>query len=168
MKPIWDRAAEGTISVFSALIVLAVFWVVASLTGRLFGRIANRAGGSRRDVILLGGQTAKVGILSVGAISALGTAGVNVSALVASLGLTGFALGFAFKDALSNLLAGAMILFYRPFCNGDRIVVTNYEGVVAGIDFRYTTLENDGKKFLIPNAFLLANIITVCPPSRNA
>ncbi len=39
-------------------------------------------------------------------ITALGTVGINVSALVAGLGLTGFALGFVFKDTISNLLSG--------------------------------------------------------------
>jgi hypothetical protein len=37
-----------------------------------------------------------------GAVSALGTLGVNVTAMVAGLGLTGFAVGFAVKDALVN------------------------------------------------------------------
>ena len=43
----------------------------------------------------------------------LGILGVDIAALVAGLGLTGFALGFTLKDALSNLLAGILILFYQ-------------------------------------------------------
>ena len=39
-------------------------------------------------------------ILIIGFITALGTLGVNVSAIVAGLGLVGFAFGFAFKDML--------------------------------------------------------------------
>ena len=54
----------------------------------------------------------------------LGTLGINVSALVAGLGLTGFALGFAFRDALSNVLAGVMILLYHPFHRGDCANIT--------------------------------------------
>jgi hypothetical protein len=41
-----------------------------------------------------------------------------------SLGLTGFALGFALRDAVSNLLSGALIMLDRPFADGDRISVT--------------------------------------------
>ena len=51
----------------------------------------------------------------LGVITALGTIGVDVTGLVAGFGLTGFAVGFAMKDALANLLAGVMILLYRPF-----------------------------------------------------
>ncbi len=149
------------------LIVLAAFWILASIVLRIVRTVANRSTDTRRDVILIGGQASKVGILLIGIITALGTAGVNVSGLVASLGLTGFALGFAFKDVLSNLLAGGMILFYRPFRHGERISVTTYEGVVHSIDFRYTTLEDSGRRYLVPNSTLLSNVITVLRPPPN-
>jgi small-conductance mechanosensitive channel len=87
--------------------------------------------------------------------------GVNVSALVASLGLTGFALGFALKDALSNLLAGALILIYQPFRCGDTIKVAGCEGEVTEINLRYTILRGDGKTHLIPNATLYTNTVDI-------
>ena len=104
---------------------------------------------------------AKISILVFGAITALGTLGINVSALVAGLGLSGFALGFALKDTISNLLAGVMILAYQPFDIGDYIVVTGKEGKVIHIDFRYTTLENNEKIILIPNSLVFANTVSI-------
>src|SRR5213083_2396837 len=92
-------------------------------------------------------------------VTALGTVGVNVTALVAGLGLTGFALGFAFRDVLSNLLAGLLLLVYRPFARHDLISETGYEGTVAGVDLRYTTLQRDDGKVLIPNSILFTNPI---------
>ncbi|PCI37618.1 MAG: hypothetical protein COB53_05925 [Elusimicrobia bacterium] len=89
--------------------------------------------------------------------------GINVGALVTGLGLTGFALGFALKDALSNLLAGAMILIYRPFQHGDRIKVKTFEGKVVEIDLRYTTLKGDAAQYLVPNSLMLSNPITIFP-----
>ena len=50
-----------------------------------------------------------------------GTVGVDVSALVAGLGLAGFAIGFALRDAVSNTLAGVLVLMYQPFRVGDDI-----------------------------------------------
>jgi small-conductance mechanosensitive channel len=113
-------------------------------------------------------QTTKISLLIFGFITALGTLGLNVSALVAGLGLTGFALGFALRDALSNLLAGILILFYRPFRRSDWISVAGVEGKVVGIDLRYTTLESDDRTFLIPNSTLFTNAITLfkATPSR--
>ncbi|MFA7098279.1 MAG: mechanosensitive ion channel domain-containing protein, partial [Gammaproteobacteria bacterium] len=100
-------------------------------------------------------------LIAVGAITALGTLGVNVAAMVAGLGLTGFALGFALKDMLSNLLAGVLILAYRPFRRGDRIAVAGFEGTVIGIDLRYTILQGEQRQFLIPNSVLLTNSISL-------
>jgi small-conductance mechanosensitive channel len=80
---------------------------------------------------------------------------------VAGLGLTGFALGFALKDSISNLLSGVLILLYRPFQTGNRIRISGYEGTVISIDLRYTELESDGNKVLIPNSKLFTDPVTV-------
>lgn len=100
-------------------------------------------------------------ILILGLVTALGTLGINVSALVAGLGLTGFALGFALKDTISNLLSGILILLYQPFIIGNTIKIAGYEGEVIKIDLRYTELESEGNKILIPNSKLFTNPITV-------
>jgi small-conductance mechanosensitive channel len=137
-----------------------VFWIIARIVHLLVSRV-NRHVVETNDLFDLLGRVAKLALLVFGVVTALGTAGVNVSALVAGLGLTGFALGFAFRDVLSNLLAGVLILLYRPFSRGDRISVTGLEGVVTHIDLRYTNLEHDGNLMLIPNSNLFTNPITV-------
>ena len=104
---------------------------------------------------------AKTGLLVFGAVTALGTTGINVSALVAGLGLTGFALGFAFRDILANVVAGVLILVYRPFTRNDRVAVAGFEGTVSAIDLRYTTLTTEDKRILIPNSTLFTNAISV-------
>ena len=86
---------------------------------------------------------------------------VDVTALVAGLGLTGFALGFALKDLISNLLAGVLLLLYRPFQRGDHIDVAGFSGFVREIDLRYTTLEEEEKIYLVPNSLLLSKGIKV-------
>ena len=143
------------------LLVFLAFWLVGIVVQKTIRRIYEKSEPARKDVINLIGQTAKYSLLLLGAVTALGTMGVNVSALVAGLGLTGFALGFALRDALSNLLAGLLILIYRPFRRHNRISVAGFEGTVVGIDLRYTTLQAEGKKFLIPNSTLFTNPISL-------
>ncbi|CAB5108684.1 hypothetical protein D3OALGA1CA_3588 [Olavius algarvensis associated proteobacterium Delta 3] len=106
-------------------------------------------------------RTSSIAIMIFGMLTALGTLGINVSALVAGLGLTGFALGFALKDTISNLLSGVLILLYRPFEIGNRIRISGYEGIVISIDLRYTELDSEGNKVLIPNSKLFTDPITV-------
>jgi small-conductance mechanosensitive channel len=106
----------------------------------------------------------KVSLLLVGVVTALGTLGVNVAAMVTGLGLTGFAVGFALKDIISNALAGVLILMYQPFRRSDRISVFSniaLEGEVIHIDLRYTTLEVADRRILVPNSYLFTNCITI-------
>jgi small-conductance mechanosensitive channel len=145
-------AAGGGLRVAVGLLVFAAFWVGAGALRLLIHRLEPRILGSRRRrqiLTLLGGVTA------------LGTMGVNVSALVAGLGLTGFALGFALKDAISNLLGGILILLYEPFGVGDSIAVAGLEGRVLSIDTRYTTLIHQQKRLLIPNSLLFTNTVSI-------
>jgi len=100
------------------------------------------------------------GILIFGIITALGAAGLNVSALVTGLGLTGFALGFALKDVLSNLLSGIMLLLYRPFNIGDHIRMGEYEGTIETIRMRDTLVRaHDGRLIVIPNTKLITEVV---------
>lgn len=144
----------------ASVVVVLGFWLLSAIAGNLLARIGKRtrlAG----DVISLIARAGKVALIIFGIVTALGTVGINVSALVAGLGLTGFALGFALKDALSNMLAGVLILSYRPFRHGQRIEVSGYQGTVANIDFRYTTLQTEEKTILLPNANLFTNTVVV-------
>ena len=106
-------------------------------------------------------RTCSITLILFGFVTAFGTLGINVSAFVAGLGLTGFALGFALKDTISNLLSGILILLYQPFEIGNTIKVSGYEGDVVSIDLRYTELDSEGDKILIPNSKLFTDPITV-------
>ena len=112
-------------------------------------------------IVRLLGRTAKNLLTLLGLITALGTLGVDVSAMVAGLGLTGFALGFALKDILSNLISGILILLYEPFKLNDSIVVDKYEGKVVDINLRYTAISQAGNDVLVPNSFLFSKPISV-------
>ncbi|HEV8676006.1 MAG TPA: mechanosensitive ion channel domain-containing protein [Methylomirabilota bacterium] len=147
-----------------SLLAFLSFWLVAAVLHAVIGRLGRRALVGA-DVLTLIQRVTKVGLLVVGLVTALGTLGLDVSALVAGLGLTGFALGFALKDVLSNLLAGVLILIYRPFHRHDRVMVAGFEGTIADIDLRYTTLEAEDRRILIPNATLFTNAISVLHPT---
>jgi small-conductance mechanosensitive channel len=99
---------------------------------------------------------------SVGVVTILGTLDVNISALLAGLGLTGFAVGFACKDVLSNSLSGFIIMLYSPFEIGDVITIKGKVGKFDSINFRYVKLiSNSGEIVLIPNSSILNEIILV-------
>lgn len=145
------------------LVVVALgllFWIVMGLTSKAVSRLAKRFA-LDASLARFMQKTLRVILLILAAVTILGTLGVNVSAVVAGLGLTGFALGFALKDTIANLLSGIMILLYRPFRTGDAISVAGYEGVVRTIDLRYTELRHDNQRILIPNSKLFTDPVTV-------
>lgn len=146
-----------------AFLVLIFFWILGRVLRRLAGQFGTRHKLSP-DLVNLMGQTSKTAMLIFGLVSALGTLGIDVGAMIAGLGLVGFALGFALKDLLSNFLAGFLILLYNPFVRGDRIKVGVNEGQVVEINMRYTVLQADGRKVLIPNANLFSDAVTVYRP----
>jgi small-conductance mechanosensitive channel len=150
----------------TALILFFIFWFIASLIKKSLFKLSLTLKNGKERILQIMAQLINGIILLIGIITALGSMGVNISALVASVGLSGFAISFAMKESLSNLLAGMMILFYQPFKKGDTICVDSYEGKVIAIDLRYTSLastksEKPNRVFLIPNSVLLTKSIEI-------
>jgi len=161
LQKLTEQVVNFTPRTVVSLLVFLAFWFIGIIIKKIIRRIGGVLAPDKKEVFNLMGQSVK-GILIVwGAVMALSRMGVNVTALVAGLGLTGFALGFALRDVLSNVLAGVLIMIYRPFERNDRIIVTNFEGLVTDIDLRYTTIQGENKKILIPNATLFTNAISV-------
>ena len=158
LSNLFEAVGRALPGVIAGLVIIAVFLVAAAAVRRIFRRVAHRIDPEKRP---LAGQTLRYAIVAVGLITGLGTMGIDVSALIAGLGLTGFALGFAFRDALSNLLAGVLIILYQPFKPGDTITVSGYTGKIVGINFRYAVLDSEGKTVLVPNKTIFGTVIVV-------
>ena len=143
-----------------AIGIFILFWV----SGRIFKVIVQRIMDEKSmhaNISRVLSNIIKNIMLIVGLITALGTLGVNISAIVAGLGLTGFAFGFAFKDMLSNFISGALIFIYEPFKLGDTIEVEGKTGKVIDINLRYVTIEAEDQKVLVPNSISVSKVISV-------
>jgi small-conductance mechanosensitive channel len=159
-QSLWNHVVLFLPRLLTGLIVFVVLWLIAKGVERVVSRLAAVRGLDTSLASFLSG-TARVVLLLVGAIMALGTMGVDVTALVAGLGLTGFAVGFALRDIISNALSGILILIYKPFRHGDHVTVDSHEGQVCEINLRYTVLDTEDKKIFVPNATLFTNVVTV-------
>lgn len=157
---LWHKFVLFLPTLGTSVLIFIAFWVGARIAVSLLEGFGHRSR-MNQDVLTLGLQACRLVILAFGVVTALGTLGVDVSALVAGLGLTGFALGFALKDVLSNTLSGVMILIFHPFRRSDYISVSGVEGHVAQIDLRYTVLDTPEKRILIPNTSIFTNIVTI-------
>ncbi len=155
-----DETTLWAPKVVGVIVIFVVFFILSKIIKKIITSAAERLEIDGNVTSLLA-RASSVTLIIFGVVTALGTLGINVSAIVAGLGLTGFALGFALKDTISNLLSGVLILLYRPFEKGNRIKISGYEGIVVSIDLRYTELDSEGDKVLIPNSKLFKDPITV-------
>lgn len=149
------RAAELFTDVAAGLIVFALYVVLWLIVRTLMKPVMRRSPFDETSNVFIM-AIIKYGLLVIGVVSALAAAGVNTAALLASLGIAGFTIGFAAKDAFSNLISGFLIYLDRPFVIGDLVEIENNYGTVDQITLRSTRIiTSDGKMLAVPNADII-------------
>ncbi|AYV13904.1 MULTISPECIES: mechanosensitive ion channel family protein [Shewanella] len=148
-------------NVIQAILVFAAFVVVSLIIDRFLKQVAARFDSAASESFRLISNSQRVVLIFIGAVLALSKLGFDVGALVAGLGLTGFALGFALKDAISNLIAGIMIVLYKPIKLGNKIDITGSKGTVVDLNLRYITVKDEGVTHLVPNSLFLNNKVSI-------
>lgn len=98
----------------------------------------------------------KYTILAIGVINAAAAIGINTGSVLASLGIAGLTIGFAARDAFSNLISGLLIYLDRPFVIGDLVEIGGNYGRVEQITLRSTRIVTvDGKMLAVPNSDII-------------
>jgi len=158
---------NGTIAMLPNLVVALIVFVIFYLIGREIKWLVRRITTKHRQARNLGlvlGRLSQGIIILVGLFIALSIVIPSFKAgdLIQLLGISGVAIGFAFRDILQNFLAGILILLTEPFRIGDQIIVKNFEGTVEEIQTRATTIKTyDGRRIVIPNSELFTESVTV-------
>ncbi len=144
-----------------------LFIVAAALQAAIWGRelilgfVRHRVGeaeehstlGSALGIIRL---LVTVTLFAIALILILDNLGVNVTGLVAGLGIGGIAIGLAAQGIFSDLFAALSIIFDRPFRRGDAIRVGEINGNVENIGLKTTRIRSlNGEEVVISNAKLL-------------
>ncbi len=94
-------------------------------------------------------------------LAALSKLGINTNSFIAILGAAGLAVGLAFQGTLSNVGAGVLLVFFRPFNVGDFINAAGESGSVEEINLFSTLLKTgDNKQIIIPNSAIIGGNIT--------
>jgi small conductance mechanosensitive channel len=140
--------------------ILALFWMLGRVVRRLVTRLTDRAEHvsdlSRSILVGVASNT----VVALGFFIALSQVGVNVTALLAGLGIAGFIVGFSLQNTLANFASGAMILLYRPFDVGDVIEAGGVYGKVDGMSLVTTTiLTFDNQTLVVPNSKIWGDVI---------
>jgi small conductance mechanosensitive channel len=158
---IFDPAALGTTAgdLVANLIIgsatFGAFYLLWRLLDAAARPLMRRAGtdDTTRDFVL---TILKFTVLAIGVVNAMAAVGVNTASLIASLGIAGLTLGFAARDALSNLISGLLIFWDRPFVIGDLVELGESYGRVDRITLRSTRVVTpNGRMLAIPNTEII-------------
>ena len=146
-------------------IALAISWIIGkALQNDILKKFQNND--MNHFALPLIGKIIKGIFLAIGLLALTSAIGINVSSIIQLIGLLGFGAGFIFKDLLTDVMAGFYILTSKPFNPGHEISIyfekgIIYQGKVIAIDIRYTTLENNKEKILIPNSVIFKQPINL-------
>jgi len=81
-----------------------------------------------------------------------GIVGIQTTSFVAVLAAAGFAIGMALQGSLGNFAAGVMVLVFKPYKEGDIVVVQDQLGRITEIQIFNTLIRSfDNKTVIVPN-----------------
>jgi small conductance mechanosensitive channel len=99
-------------------------------------------------------------VFAVFAIMALGQMGVQITPLLAGIGVAGVGLSLAMQSVLGNLVAGLNIIFSKPFTVGEYIELLGVYGQVQDISLFSTILKHaDNSRVVVPNRKIVGEIL---------
>jgi len=140
-----------------AFAIQGAVWVRELILGLIGRKVAEENGsGALGNAMAIIRVLVSVALFAIAAILILDNLGVNVTALVAGLGIGGIAIGLAAQGIFSDLFAALSILFDKPFKKGDTIRYDNSTGTVERIGLKTTRLRSiTGEQLIMANTKLL-------------
>ena len=149
----WDRRIDSVLAV--ALLLQTGYWlhhvvrVASDAIAQTGDGPNNGARKSARNILSMSLLTL---LWSAIALLAMENLGINVSALVTGLGVTGVAVALATQNIVGDLFASISILLDKPFLVGDFIIMDAYMGTVDRIGVRSTRLRSlSGEEIILAN-----------------
>lgn len=141
------------VNVLGAIVTLIVGYLLAGWLSRLVNSAVRKSG--KLDPVFhpLPGKIVRVGILIFTLIAVLNRFGVETTSLIALLGAAGLAIGLALQGTLSNVAAGVMLLFFRPFNVGDAVKLGGEVYIIDALGFFICKGHlPDGPAVFLPNS----------------
>lgn len=142
--------------IIQAIIILVGAFLLEKIFNRLLKKVIEATNDARKRVISNVKRFLQVITYLVALILILWIFEVDVTGLLAGLGIGALVIGFALKDIMENWVSGLLIFTGKTYKIGDVIQVGTLKGIVTGISLRTTVLKTyDRNEIIIPNSLLL-------------
>ena len=158
-------SAEQLIHIAIILALSLLTFVIAKIVIKIISKMLTKAVTVKKGKLtpLMAGfilKVVQVVIWVFAALIILQIWGINLTPVIAGLGVTGVVLGFALQESISNIFSGLLLALNNPFGIGDYVLLGSIEGTVTGMDaISVTLLSGDNKKITISNKIVLADAI---------
>ena len=130
-------------------------FLIVTIFSTLIGRLEKRGDLKKGKLVHLR-RFFQIIIYTVAGFIILSLLDVNITGLVAGLGVGALVIGFGLKDIIENWISGGLIMFGKTYAIGDVIRVGNLTGTVTDIALRTTKLKTyDRNEIIIPNSVLM-------------
>lgn len=149
------RVLEKMVEVI--VVILLIYWatkVASELIEYGVAKVAKKQDGKRQKTTTYYALNliAKILLWSTGFLLILSNLGVNISALVASLGIGGIAIALAIQNILGDIFSSFSIYLDKPFEVGDYIIIGDHQGTVKKIGLKTTRIEAlQGEEIVVSN-----------------
>lgn len=144
-----------------ALIIAVVGWILSGMISRRIRTTMQKAPAVDSTLAPLLSQVIRYSILIVVLVAALSTLGVQTTSILAVLGAAGLAIALALQSTLSNIAAGVMLVWLRPFSVDDIIETSDVLGKIEQVGlFATRIITLDGLFVFVPNSNLWNRRIT--------
>lgn len=155
----------GFISIYGVKLIGAILiFYIGKIVAKFITKFSKKAMSKANldaTITKFGGNVIYGGLMLFIILAALSNLGINTNSFIAVLGAAGLAVGLAFQGTLSNIGAGVLLVFFRPFNVGDFINAAGESGSVEEISLFSTLLKTgDNKQIIIPNSAIIGGNIT--------
>ena len=150
---------EHGIQILTAIILMGIGVLIARWIGNILKRWLTQKAFDE-PVIALIVRAVKLLVIAFIGIMALGQMGIQITPLIAGIGVAGVGASLAMQGLLGNLVAGLTIIFTKPFAIGEYIEVLGVYGQVTDIAlFSTTLLHLDNSRVIVPNRKIVGEIL---------
>ena len=164
----WDKTVEtlqtsGVEFGINILTAVAIFYVGRMAVGLLLRALRKIMQAQEVDKTLetFVANLARMVLLTLVLIAAIGALGIPTTSFIAVLGAAGLAVGLALQGSLSNFASGVLIVLFRPYRVGDYVEAAGIGGTVTEVQILTTVfMTPDNKSVIVPNSQVMNSVIT--------
>ena len=155
-----DAITAFALQIIAGILTIIIGFWLAGRASRLAKESLNKIERVDNTVVPMIGALIRYAGMTLTLVIALGNFGVETTSIIAVLGAAGLAIGLALQGTLSNVAAGLMLVFLRPFKVGDWIEAASVSGTVREIGLFSTIIDTFDNVFIsVPNSSIWSSNI---------